>query len=353
MKRKTIKSILAKKFNDWADSIEDENLRNLVKANSIITGGSIVSLLLNEQPNDFDIYLTDKKTVKAVCEYYCEKFNEKFNEKHGDRENKVGKSAKAWVLDGADVEAWKNGNILLTTFAHGYKTDTPFCEAGNADSDGLRVSRMITNTAPERIKIMVNSDGVAQDVDYIPPSDLPEMLDDMEELQENAAEQSTDSPRYRPLFLTTNAISLSNKIQIITRFYGNAEEIHKNFDYIHCTCYWKSGNGELVLPAEALESIINRQLIYRGSKYPFCSIVRSRKFIKRGWSIDAGQYLKMAFQLSELDLSNVDVLEDQLVGVDTLYFKGVISALQKLKDKDADFKLDGNYVTTIVDKVFG
>ena len=34
-------------------------------------------------------------------------------------------------------------------------------------------------------------------------------------------------------------------------------------------------------------------------------MIRTRKFLKRGWHINAGQYLKMCFQISELDLSDI------------------------------------------------
>lgn len=49
MRAKTIKSILQKKHNDFVASIEDEKVRELVDKNSIVTGGSIVSMLLGEK----------------------------------------------------------------------------------------------------------------------------------------------------------------------------------------------------------------------------------------------------------------------------------------------------------------
>jgi hypothetical protein len=350
MKRKTINSILRKKFNELLESIDNEDVRKLVAQHGIITGGAIVSLLLNEAPNDYDIYFTDKATVKAACQYYCDKFNEA----HADTKNNIGKSALAWVLDGEDVAAWKEGKKQLSEFAYNYR-DREYSDAEDGHSDCVVASRMITNTTPDRIKVIVNSDGVAQDEDYEAPSDenVTRILEDADVLPGDAIDPDDGKPKYRPLLLTTNAISLSDKVQIVTRFYGNAAQIHENFDYIHCTCYWESATGNLVLPGEALEAILAKQLVYRGSKYPFCSIVRTRKFLQRGWTIDAGQYLKMAFQLSELDLTDVDVLEDQLVGVDTLYFKGVIHALQQMKEKDSSFTVSSSYVNTIIDKVFG
>ena len=52
MNRKTIKKIISKKHEDFLASIDDENVKKLIDKNSIITGGSIVSLLLNENVKD-------------------------------------------------------------------------------------------------------------------------------------------------------------------------------------------------------------------------------------------------------------------------------------------------------------
>jgi hypothetical protein len=158
--------------------------------------------------------------------------------------------------------------------------------------------------------------------------------------------------KYRPVFLTDNAITLSNKIQIVIRFYGEPDDIHKNYDFVHCTSYWASDDGNLVLRPEAMESILAKELRYTGSLYPVCSVIRTRKFVKAGWHINAGQLLKMCLQISELNLLDVDVLEDQLTGVDTAYFIQVIDYLRKRRDEDPSFAYNAPYLISIIDKMF-
>jgi hypothetical protein len=97
-----------------------------------------------------------------------------------------------------------------------------------------------------------------------------------------------------------------------------------------------------------MESILAKELRYVGSKYPICSVVRLRKFIARGWRINAGQILKMAMQISELDLTDISVLEDQLTGVDTAYF---LQLIEKLKEKDPE-KVNAAYLVEIIDRMF-
>ena len=163
--------------------------------------------------------------------------------------------------------------------------------------------------------------------------------------------ETKEGTKYRPIFLSANAITLSNKIQIVIRFYGKVEELHENYDFVHCTCSWESFTGTLTLPNAALVAIINKRLKYKSSKYPLCSFIRTRKFIKRGWHIDAGQYLKMAWELNSLDLKSTEVLEDQLTGMDAAYFNQVICMLESRKKEGKE--IDDTYLMQVVDKIFG
>lgn len=302
MKAKTIKAILTKKHNELLESITDENVRKLVKENSVISGGCIVSMLLNEQVNDYDYYFTNLETTEAVAKYYLQKFQELNTDKS------VG--ATVFVADGRVRIAVQSAGIT-------------------SESDQGTKAYQYFETLPD-------------------PTKAGEYLD---EVMDVVAEDET-KPKYRPIFLTDNAITLSNSIQIVIRFYGSPTEIHDNYDYIHATSYWLSNDGSLVLPQRALEAIITKELIYHGSKYPLASIIRSRKFIKRGWSINAGQYLKMVLQLSELDLKNPNVLKEQLIGMDAAYFYQVLDMISDKMKEDADFKLTSTYLIEVIDRLF-
>ena len=366
MKRKTINAVITKKINEWISTITDESLVKLLKENVIVTGGCITSMLLNEKPNDFDIYFKNKETTKAVAQYYADVFNK--NNK--GKKNRIGGSAEVWVLDGSDISRWQQDKVRLDSFAHDYshidykdvseweyvESEDPAIEAQNKLL--LRVSGMINNTPEDRIKIMINSDGIAEDSDSVADNaeyDIDTYLDalgDGDEVSGDVIEQDEDGGKYRPIFLSTNAITLSNKIQLIIRFYGEPDVIHSNYDFVHTTNYWDSATGQVVLNPAALESILNKELIYGGSKYPIASLIRTRKFIKRGWRINAGQFVKMAWQISKLDLNNIYVLEDQLVGVDSIYFLNFIETMKKRMMKDKNFILTGDYLTSVIDKIF-
>ena len=152
--------------------------------------------------------------------------------------------------------------------------------------------------------------------------------------------------KYQIAFLSSNAITLTNKLQIILRFTGDAAEIHSNYDFAHATSYWTEETG-LVTNTKALECILAKELIYRGSKYPLASIFRTRKFIQRGWRCHVGNYLKMAMQLNDLDLTDIDTLKDQLTGVDSTYLSAMVEALSGKTD------ITSGYVCKVIDRMLG
>jgi len=307
-KKNGIRLELKKKIEDWIKSIDDEELRQVVAKNTIVTGGAIASMLLGEKINDYDIYLKTKEATKALAEYYVKKFME-FN---GDKFN--GMEVK--YIPEVREEKLKN----------------------------------IKGTKEERIVIYMKSAGVAsesqEDYTYYELRDM----DDATEFASTLAEEIKDDskPRYRPIFLSQNAITLSDKMQIVIRFYGNPDEIHENYDFQHAKCWYDYDKNHLHLDPEALECLLSRTLIYRGSLYPIASIFRMKKFLERGWRISAGQQLKIMWQISELDLKDMDVVREMLVGVDQAYLYQLVDALSKT---DAE-KIDSAYVSTIIDKIF-
>ena len=299
-----VEKVLMKHHEKFMESLP-EKIRTTFNANAIITGGSIASLLLNEPVNDYDYYLRTREAVIMVAEHFISQF--------------TGLNPKV---------------SIKPTLRYG--------------KDGP-------------VKIMVKSAGVvseAGDTGYQYFENLPDQFgqDYLEKVMSVADEVDAapldDKPLYRPVFMSANAITLSNKIQIVTRFYGEPDQIHENYDFIHCCNYW-TPQGGLVLHPGALESLLCKHLQYQGSLYPVCSVIRTRKFLKQGWYINAGQYLKMCFQISALDLTNIEVLEDQLTGVDAAYFFQVIDYCKQRQTKDPDFKVTAPYLVSIIDKIFG
>jgi hypothetical protein len=279
-KRRGIKKELIEQVDSWLDSITDINVRTEASNDVIVTGGAIVSMVMGDPVNDFDVYFKTKETTKLVAEYYVAKFN---------KYNKCFASVREKTIINCKGES------------------------------------------EERIIIWIESAGV---------------------VHEDASEIDTsekNKEKYRPVFLSDNAITLSDKFQIVIRFFGEADKIHDNYDFVHAMCYWDHKEQELVMPAKALEAMLSRTLVYKGSLYPMASIFRMVKFINRGWRVSAGEMLKIMWQISELDMTNGETIREQLTGVDQAYLNEVIMAL---RDSDPD-KINSAYLVKIIDRIFG
>lgn len=297
MQVKTIKKTIINKLNDWLSTINDEELVKELRKNIVVSGGSICSMLLQEPVNDYDVYIKDIDVLKKLVNFYTKDFKEVIK-----------------VLDGRlkDTE---------------YKEDQ--------FRKGI-LGCSVRNLKPNQIKLFFEDKNggfrVNEDVD-ISESSL------------------VSRKKYIPLFFSPNAISLSDDIQIVTRFTGSIEEIHETFDFIHATNYFTFEEG-VVTNKKALESILCKQLYYQGSHYPLTSIIRIKKFLKKNWNISAGEQLKIMFDIAELDLTNPDVLEEQLIGVDVAYFNILIKAIREKMENDSSFSLTKDYLRALIDKIF-
>lgn len=316
MKTKTIKQVIRAKVDAWLDSIEDEAVSQIARGNAIVTGGCIASMLLKESVNDFDVYFRTREAAIAVAKYYVARFQPA---------NRNGIACAIYV----DTDKADRVRIVVKS-------------AGIASEEGAASPYEYFEARPE--------DEAAEYIGEVmdDPGDIQDTHDELREAARSDTQPTDARPRYRPVFLSTNAITLSDRVQIVLRFFGEPDAIHENYDFVHCTNYWTSWDSNLVLRQRALEALLARELVYVGSRYPVCSVIRLRKFIKRGWTINAGQILKILMQVSALDLTNVEVLQDQLTGVDCAYFTEVIA---KLKENDPA-KVNAAYLIEIIDRMF-
>ncbi|MDH5182308.1 MAG: hypothetical protein OEX12_00325 [Gammaproteobacteria bacterium] len=303
-KLKKIREILRTKIDEWLRTITDERVRDLAFRHAIVSGGSIASMLSGEKVNDYDIYFQTKETALAVAEYYVNIFNKNTGYEDGDSDTYMPTVVEDSIQN-------------------------------------------IKGEVEERVTIYMRSEGVAAESETVARGLSFDDDDDAEE-DLKAVEGLVNEEDYRPVFLSRNAITLTNRVQIIIRFFGAPEEIHKNFDFAHTLCWWRARDGKLHIEQEALQCMMSRVLLYRGSLYPLASIFRVRKFLRRGWRITAGQLLKIMWQISEVDLSDRTILEEQLIGVDAAYMHQLIHAL-RANESDT---IDSNYAATLIDRIF-
>lgn len=342
MKIKTINSIITKKVNEWIETIDDEALKDDVKKNVIVTGGCIASMLLKEQVNDFDVYFTNLRTTYNVARYYHKEF---FGKETPDCFVQICslRDNQQWVdinLDDDKIPKNKDYTSL-------YESVLDYVpEQGEDVKYRVRVwlrSSGVAGEQPQEEEVHVDQYDSYENNEQI---DLNNVLDDLEDVVPEAVE------KFKPTFITDNAITLTNRIQLVLRFYGSPEVIHDNYDYVHATNYWDSKSGKVTTNVDALECILAKELKYVGSRYPLASIFRMRKFIQRGWSVNVGQILKASLQLNDMDLNNPYVFANQVTGVDVHYMAQLVRQIQSKYEEDPTIDIK-SYAMNIINKIFG
>lgn len=314
MKASTVKTVIKYTIDKWLDTIEDESLRSCMASDIIVTGGCIASLLMGDGVNDYDVYFRTKETAFKYATYACENFNSN---------NNLISKVKDYTPFVKETQITNINGELEDRIVFFIKS------AGMAEEDNDRAYDYFESLPAEDSEIFISGD----------PIEAAELVKD--EVRDKK------KSRFRPVFLTDNAVTLSDKVQVIIRFWGEPSEIHRTFDYAHAMCYYDYAKNYLHLPQEALECMLSKTLIYNGSLYPIASLFRMRKFIKRGWRISAGQILKIVLQLEGKPLTDTDFLKEQLMGVDVAYMQQLISILRNEKGR-----VDATYIIKLIDKVF-
>lgn len=318
---------LRRKLNDWIASIDNEALQEAIRRDVIVTGGAIATMALGEGVNDYDVYFRTMSTTREVALYYTKKF--KVPESNV---NKLTPQLRHTTIVNLKGEEEKRLIFWIQSAGVTAEAATPYAyfeSRPEFEQDEYVKSLFPEDGEEERVR-----PGEATERD--PMAMIPSV-------------RSAKDGDYSPLFFTNNAVTLSGGIQVVIRFFGEPAEIHTNYDFAHCMAHYSYRDNELVVPPETMECLLSRTLVYKGSLYPICTVLRLRKFLARGWRIHAGEILKICANVAQVDYTDVDQMYDQLLGVDMAYMLDFISALRTAQKTGQ--KIDGVYLMAMLDEI--
>lgn len=142
--------------------------------------------------------------------------------------------------------------------------------------------------------------------------------DDAEEVRKYFTAQeknkSNKEQKYKVSLITDNAINLTDKVQLITKFTGSPKQVTNNFDWQHIKSYYIYNKG-LTLTEDVYKLIVEKELIYTGSNYPLSSLLRLRKYLKKGWYVSTKTMVHIilevvsAFQDQSISINNEEQIE--------------------------------------------
>ena len=151
-----------------------------------------------------------------------------------------------------------------------------------------------------------------------------EVKTDEQELQSRIDQYNSGLPRRSAYgevrHLTRNALSINPNIQVILRFAGDPEAVIDTFDFDHAKCYATFEPGRIatstVIRPEASKAQASKTLVYnRSYPTPIAAMARAFKFCGRGYSITPFTLVSLVAEIQKLDLSNKEVVLDNLRGL--------------------------------------
>lgn len=294
MNKHQIEHELSKRVSGLREFFKSKGCSHLCD-DMFIGGGAIASMLNNEDVNDYDFYVNEVYLIRKILLFF------------GDRFAEISK---------------KQPNLKIVSNGNGFA---------------------IKNEKGDSCLSLLSPKDTIDYINNVSISDDDTCLDNY----------TKDIPNYYPVFITENAITLKGGIQIITKFFGPPESVIDSFDFVHCKNYYSIHEGKLYLKPLAIESILCKELHYCGSVTPLSSVFRMRKFLKRGWNINAGNIFKIMFDISNKDFSNIDTLIENLVGVDIVYFSRAVNRIRDEFQNNDNFKITKKYIFSLMDEIFG
>lgn len=142
--------------------------------------------------------------------------------------------------------------------------------------------------------------------------------------------------------ITENSINFKDKIQIITKFYGTPEEVVSKFDWAHIKSYYKYPDT-LVINDNVYKLIVEKELIYTGSDYPMSSIMRLKKYIKKGWTVSNTTILHICLDLIEAFRNPVKKFKENNINLKDLGISSVYPGIIEFsteQDYEHKFNVD-------------
>jgi hypothetical protein len=132
----------------------------------------------------------------------------------------------------------------------------------------------------------------------------------------------------------------SYTIQLITRIYGTPQQIIDQFDFTVCMCaYTPQDDGKFIMNPNFILHLAERTLCFNGkAKYPIATLVRTKKYIEKGYSLAPIEYVKLALAINNLDLKDWTTVREQLEGIDLALFQSLISKLPEGETTEFEYE---------------
>ena len=155
---------------------------------------------------------------------------------------------------------------------------------------------------------------------------------------------------------TDNAITLrwhGHKWQLIRCVFGTAAEIFNSFDFSICMGAYSLTHNVWTLHKDFLVHNAEKRLVFHnGTRYPLCSLIRTRKYASRGYTLTGVGYIEIALCVHALRINTYADLKFHLQGIDTAFLKPLTDELMKQGETHYDYDKCLHLMDNVLHKYF-
>jgi len=135
-----------------------------------------------------------------------------------------------------------------------------------------------------------------------------------------------EKPEIRKIYETETAITFEVEdliVQVIVMdgIIDQPEKIIESFDFTISQGCYDFKIDEFIFKENFLKDLAQKKLVYTGSEYPIATLLRMKKFIKRGFDISGINCIKIGLDIERLNIKTIRGLREQLLGVDVMLLK--------------------------------
>jgi len=143
-------------------------------------------------------------------------------------------------------------------------------------------------------------------------------------------------------------------------YFDDPMKVYDHYDYTICMGGFDFQNDRFFFHEDFMKHLAQRRLVFNHkTDFPMSSLLRSMKYVSRGFFISGVELLKLAMTINAKKITNYKELRRQMMGIDTAFLKALTDEWLKPEWSDKAYMLEDalqlidEYMQRISDEVAG
>lgn len=118
---------------------------------------------------------------------------------------------------------------------------------------------------------------------------------------------------------------------------GSFDKIFDMFDFTVCMAAYVFSSEKFYFHNSFFKHLAQRRIVFNNkTPFPLASLVRTKKYMAKGYTMSNVETVKLAMAINKLDLTDYKVFKSQLMGIDASILKPMIDKLAEMSIIDKE-----------------